>query len=161
MLTYREYFNRMSAICSAFNTALNNIQVPNIAGLTEQETYLFLAGQYVMSMANSEHAVFSHNSVIFLLQLSKSVEGHFEFGMFPPDDVENEPEYEKEWRDTFNSYARMRKQTFIGKCFAMDPIIDYSGHTDITYWCSQQAEHLADYCVSHDIDRKLLAIING
>lgn len=161
MLTYREYFNRMSAICSAFNTALSTTPNVTITGLNEQENILYKAGQYVMTLAQSEDSVFSQNSVGVLLKLSKAVEGYFEFGLFPPEDVEEQSQDEAEWRNQFNAYARMRKQTFIGTCFTLEPIIDYNGHTDVTYWTQQQAEHLANYCVSHDLDCELLRILNS
>lgn len=158
MLTYREYFNRMRTICSAFNDALGNVPVVNITGLTDQENLLYKAGLYVMALCKSEGSVFSQESVGVLIHLCKSVNGSFEFGMFPPEDVESEEEYEDEWRIRFNNYSRMCKQIFIGTCFSFDPLIE-NGHSDISFWCQQQAEHIADYCVSHNLDCELLNML--
>lgn len=159
MLTYREFFNRMSAIFSAFNDAVNSASVVRLQGLSDQEDILYKAGLYVISMSKSEYSVFSKESVGYLIQLCKYIDGSFELGIFPPDDIEDNPEFEEEWRTRFNSYARMRKRNFIGSCFTFDPIIDYNGKCDLQFWCSQQAEHLAEYCVSHDLDCDLLKIL--
>lgn len=155
MLTYREYFNRMKAIEKAFNAFDNSHPaIINTTGKTARESFLAKAGFMLEVFSDKQWTALDNISYIvsILVGMCRSESGEFSFGVYPVEEAEEEDEIIDEWESRFISYSRMGHYTFLGTLFTLDPVYDFNESDDVVFWCSQIAEHIANYCVAHEIN---------
>lgn len=159
MLTYSEYYNRMRGIQSLLNAAADHANI-NTTGMTSREEVLYIFGKYIQALAAATMPSFfvakCSMPISILVHVARvyTEQKKFEFSLFDPHDVEQDEELEELWRHDFIDYTRMPAPVIVGAASSivgMDSVMDLA-NIDFAFWCNCQAEHLAKYCVAHDVD---------
>lgn len=159
MLTYNEYYNRMLGIQNALNAASDHINI-NTTGMTAREAALYIFGKYIQSLSAATMPSFFLSKCAYPVALLIHVKREFskgncfDFSLFDPKELEQDEELEELWQHDFIDYTRMSAPVVVGAAssiIGMDSAMDIA-NIDFDFWCNCQAEHLAKYCVAHDVD---------
>ena len=161
MITYREYYQRMKAIQDALNqTSVPSKDPINRTGLTGQEVCMTYIGKYITELVTAKNIHASDNLCLLIYVVRSMMNDEFDFCLLEPDEFESmQSELDEQFRNELISYSRMNRIEFIGAAASF--INEYSVDeelADLPMWAIDQARHLANYCVSHNID--LLSDIN-
>lgn len=159
MLTYNEYYTRMLDIQKVLNAAADNTTI-NTTGMTDREAALYIFGRYIQSLSSATMPSFFVSkcampvSILIHVMRKCSKSKQFNFSLFDPKDVEQDEELEELWQHDYIDYTRMTAPVIVGAAssiIGMDSVMDLAD-IDFDFWCNCQAEHLAKYFVSHDVD---------
>ena len=158
MITYSEYYQRMKAI----QDALNKMSIPadpiNRTGLNETEICLSYIGKYIEMVVH--HSPLKLSAVIpVLVFIVRSNEETFDFSMYDIEEVGQHDELREEFDAEYIAYTRMSHYSFIGSSASVVSDMTECSVESLTFWAVDQARHLANYCLAHDIN--LLSVIQS
>lgn len=149
MITYREFHNEMSLISEAFKSAdISSCPVINSTGLNDSASIQQRVGTYISRIAEANPAFCSYEHLKGTLCVLVSIcrqYGGISFSMFGPDEVEDDPEFIREWEQSFIPFTRMTPVMLLGAMCT--PLID-----DMSAWCNYQANLIACYCIARGIN---------
>lgn len=163
-MNYSDYHAQMSAIETAFNDVKQPKRNIVLESHTAGERIIEGIGKYLHNIYDSLGLISMSKDLTnsafvplnYLFKLMRDQEsGPFSFGLVPVSDwealVANDPDAEENWSNEMEVYNRMSPEVFFGAC-ACRISIDTFDPADVADWCSQQAAHLAKYCITHNID---------
>lgn len=157
MVTYRDFFSKMSVFSSLLNNMPDSASI-NISGMTRPESIYYMIGRYMQCLVQATYPYFdiSHlsSSVGILVHLCAFVNGSFDLALFEPEDVEKDDVLNDEWNEEFIRYSRMSSTSFVGAAVMSEGnnMLDITDPFEVSCWCSEQASHIAKYCISHGMD---------